>query len=68
MSAGYGVRGPEFYADMDPVEFAAHQARDNGDLSKAMIKFDKEIEAIMAMSPADKAKVAQAKWEVLANG
>jgi len=67
-TVGAGHRGPEFYADMTPDELAAQQARDNGDLSPEMIKFDADIAAIEAMSPADKAAVAVIKWEALSNG
>jgi len=65
---GTGQRGPDFYADMTPTELAAHQARDNGNLSAEMIAFDEQIEAIQAMSPVDKAAVAVMKWEALKNG
>lgn len=50
-----GPRGPEFYQHMPPEELAAHQARDNGDLTPEMVEFDKAIDKLAGLSDDDKA-------------
>jgi len=67
MKIGVGVRGPGFYADMTATELAVHQARDNGDLSDDMIRFDEQIGQIEDMSPVERAAVAVMHFEELKN-
>jgi len=67
MKMGAGMRGPGFYADMTPTELTTHQARDNGDLSDDMIRFDEQIAVIEDMSPAERAAVAVMHFEELKN-
>ncbi len=63
---GSGVRGPDFYAHMSDEDFAAHAARNNGELSDEMIEFDREIDELGGL---DRTKARELReWKVALDG